>query len=70
MCLPPQNALPDGAEPFEWPERFGDIMPEMDAFVGWCDDVEIDAFQTIRSMRIAHRRICNYQLHVLCTDAF
>ena len=50
----PADGLPLGAEPFEWPEDFGNRMPDIDAFVDWCGDVGIDGFQSIRSLRIAH----------------
>ena len=53
LALPPP-ALPDDAEPFEWPPAFGDRMPDLDAFVDWCGDVGIDGFQSIKSLRIAH----------------
>lgn len=47
------NILPAGAEPFEWPD-FGDGEPDVDAFIDWCMDVDVDAFESINSMRIAH----------------
>jgi hypothetical protein len=55
--LPSTPALPPDSEPFEWPvipDEFGDRMPDIDAFVDWCIEMDLLGFRSVSVLHANH----------------